>query len=636
MNALPRPARWYLYCLWTFAGCLILLTGWWLRGPYPSPLLLLAILVAFTLADHFEVAFGVGKARVGMTVVDALVVFLVPTAGPFGILPILTGTLIADTFSKRPWYKGLFNAAQRSISFIAMLWIYRTLSEPGALAFSGLQGTLAFVLIAIFYHSLNTLMVSTIVALSSGQPPLSVYGSSFRQVHWIHFITLPFGAILAYIWQTNPWLIIPASVPLFMAQRSFKAMASWQEESSRNQELADQATRLLDELRTKQDELVSSSKLAALGTFAAGIAHEFNNLLAAILGYSQLALTSDDVREKDEALEVAMRACLRGRSITSGLLTFARRSDSRREACDLAQLVAETVILVQREFAKAGVTIEQRLAPVPTVLCDPGQIAQVLINLLTNARDAMAGAADSRILIELRASSGIVELAVTDSGSGIAEELLPHIFQPFTTTKGALGGSTTPGTGLGLAISHGIIESHSGSIQVRSTVGLGTTMTVRLPAVEAALAAMPAAAPAANAAALRILVVDDEPDVAEWLRRQLQRDQHFVAVAHDAPSGLRLYREQPFDLVLCDVVIPGMNGVELVRRLRAFDPHAQVLAMTGHSGATLAAEMLEVGALAVLTKPFSAEDLQAAIRHRVDLHGKMVGAALQRTAEQAP
>ncbi len=635
MNALPRSARWYLYCLWTLAGLLILLTGWLIREPQPHPLLLLVALLAFILADYFEVAFGVGRDRVGMTVVDALVVFLVPTAGALGIAPIMIGTLIADRLSERPWYKGLFNASQRSISFVVLLWIYQTFNEPSALAFSGPRGLLTFLLIAITYHALNTLLVATIVALASGQPPVSVYASSYRQVHWVHFITLPFGAILAYIWQTNPWLIAVALVPLFMAQRSFKAMASWQEESRRNQELAEQATRLLDELRTKQDELVRSSKLAALGTFAAGIAHEFNNLLAAILGYSQLALTSSDLREKDEALEVAMRACLRGRSITSGLLTFARRKDSRREACDLGQLVSETVTLVQREFAKAGVTIEQRLVPVPTVVCDPGQIAQVLINLLTNARDAMINHPDARILIELSASDGVVELAVTDTGSGIPEELLPHIFQPFTTTKGALGGSTTPGTGLGLAISHGIIESHGGSIEVQSVVGQGTTMRVRLPAVELALSATQETVATPQGRALRILVVDDEPDVAEWLRRQLQRDQHIVAVAHDALGGLRLYREQPFDLVLCDVILPGMNGLELIKRLRALDPHAQVLAMTGHAGAPLASQMLEVGALAVLNKPFSAEDLQAVIRHRVDLHGKALGMAYAPTAESS-
>ena len=116
MNALPRPARWYLYCLWACAGLLILLTGWLIREPRPHPLLVLILLVAFALADYFEVGFGVGRDRVGMTVVDALVVFLVPTAGAFGILPIVVGTLIADRLSKRPWFKGIFNAAQRGIS----------------------------------------------------------------------------------------------------------------------------------------------------------------------------------------------------------------------------------------------------------------------------------------------------------------------------------------------------------------------------------------------------------------------------------------------------------------------------------------------------------------------------------------
>jgi signal transduction histidine kinase/ActR/RegA family two-component response regulator len=625
MNALPKPARWYLYSLWVVACVLATFTLWSAAGTPPNLPLVLALLVTFALADFFEVGFGVGRNRVGMTVVDALVIFLVPTAGAYGVLSIVIGTLIADKASKRPWFKGLFNAAQRAISFVMLLGLYQLINGPSEVAYSGPRGLLAFVAMAAVYHNLNTLMVTTVVALSSGQAPMRIYASSYRQVHWVHFITLPFGALLAYIWQSNPWLIVAAVVPLFMAQRSFKAMASLQEESRRSQDLADQATKLLEELRTKQDELVSSSKLAALGTFAAGIAHEFNNLLAAILGYAQLGISTDDVREKDEALEVAMRACLRGRSITSGLLTFARRNDSRREECDLAELVEETVILVQREFAKAGVTIEQRLAPVPTVTCDPGQIAQVLINLLTNARDAMVNTPNARILVELSASDGVVELAVSDIGSGIPDDLLPQIFQPFTTTKGALGGSTTPGTGLGLAISHGIIESHNGSILVRSAVGAGTTMTVRLPADENSREAALPATPSAGSASLRILIVDDERDVAEWLRRQLERDNHQVAVAHDAPSGLRLYRERPFDLVLCDVIIPGMSGVELLRRLRAYDSQAQVLGMTGHAGTAMASQMIELGAISVLNKPFSIEDLQGAVRHVNGLHNKALG-----------
>jgi CheY-like chemotaxis protein len=370
--------------------------------------------------------------------------------------------------------------------------------------------------------------------------------------------------------------------------------------------------RLFEELRHKQDELVRSSKLAALGTFSAGIAHEFNNLLAGILGYAQLGLISDDLAEKNEALDVAVRACLRGRSITSGLLTFARRNDPQRALHQIRDAVEETLALVERELAKQGIRVERRLQPVPLTICDLGQISQVLLNLITNARDAMIDQGGGVITVELGMRGGQIELAVSDTGSGIPEELLEQVFQPFLTTKGALGGSTTPGTGLGLAISYGIVESHGGTITPRSAVGHGTTMTVRLPII----AELPLPAGLARPSALaklRILVVDDEQVVAEGLARLLAEYGHQVCLAADGETGLLRYREQPFDLVITDAVMSGMDGAAFVERLRGLDPNAQVLAISGQTVSGQVDQMLQAGAFGFVNKPFVVDELLDAI-----------------------
>lgn len=479
---LPRAARWYLYALWATALAAIALALTWSSLAPPGLLVVLVAFGTYVLADYFEVDFAInGRDRVAMTVVDAPTLFLVPLAGPYGVLVIACGSLVVDALRRRDWYRGLFNAAERSIVFLVMVTAYQAIATAEAPPFSGLRGLLAFAVLAGIYYTLNTLLVSTIVALASGRPLPAIYIDSYRQVSWVHFITLPFGAILAYIWVTNPWLILVAGIPLLMAHRSFKAVAAWQEESRRSQELARQATELVEELRAKQAELVRSSQLAALGTFAASIAHEFNNLLTAILGFAQLGLSTSDIREKDDALEVALRACTRGQSITSGLLTFARRRDPNREPCRIDDLVSETVTLLQPEFTKVNVQIEQQLQPLPSVSCDSGQIAQVLVNLLTNARDAMREQGGGQIVVSAQAINCQLELAIRDTGAGIPEELLPQIFQPFVTTKGAIGGRKTSGTGLGLSICHTIIENHGGTISVQSVVGEGTTMTVRLP-----------------------------------------------------------------------------------------------------------------------------------------------------------
>ncbi|HWQ15463.1 MAG TPA: ATP-binding protein, partial [Roseiflexaceae bacterium] len=241
--------------------------------------------------------------------------------------------------------------------------------------------------------------------------------------------------------------------------------------------------RLFDELRHKQAELIQSSKLAAVGTFAAGIAHEFNNLLGGILGNAQLGREIDDPAEKNHALEVVAQACVRGRGITRGLLTFARRSEHRRELGNVADAVDETLALMEIDLRKSNIEVVRRIEPAPPTVCDLGQIAQVVMNLVTNARDAMRPAGGT-LTVGLRERRGAIELSVSDTGCGIAPYIRDRLFEPFVTTKGALGGSQTPGTGLGLSVSYGIIKDHGGEILVESTPGRGTTMTVRLPMVE--------------------------------------------------------------------------------------------------------------------------------------------------------
>jgi two-component system NtrC family sensor kinase len=249
---------------------------------------------------------------------------------------------------------------------------------------------------------------------------------------------------------------------------------------ARQAAVAIENTRLFSELRQKQAELIQSSKLAAVGTFAAGIGHEFNNLLGGMLGYAELGRSASDSAEKDQALDVIRQACQRGRSITRGLLTFARRSEHRRDIHHLTDVIAETLTLVEVDLRKLNITLERVIEPTPAILCDSGQIAQVLLNLITNARDAI-GQNGGTITVSLRQCGAYVELGVSDTGEGIPEHVRDRIFEPFVTTKGALGTSNTPGTGLGLSVSYGIVKDHGGDIRFETEIGVGTTMMVRLP-----------------------------------------------------------------------------------------------------------------------------------------------------------
>jgi signal transduction histidine kinase/CheY-like chemotaxis protein len=380
--------------------------------------------------------------------------------------------------------------------------------------------------------------------------------------------------------------------------------------------LAVEHARLFAALQHNQAELVRSSKLAALGTFSAGIGHEFNNLLAGIMGFAELGLQSDDTAEKNEALEVALRSCQRGRSITSGLLTFARRGEPQIGLHQLQELADETLVLVERELAKVNIRVQRRYAQVPHVLCDPGQISQVVMNLVTNARDAMLERGGGTLTVELAQHERWVELAVHDTGSGIPADLLDQVFQPFMTTKGARGGSAVPGTGLGLAICHGIVQNHNGSIAISSSLGNGTRVAVRLPPANAvAIEQRPKTSPAA-AGGLRVLVVDDDALVADSVARLLRSEGYDTTVALGGQQALAIYRSDRFDLVISDLVMPGMAGDALLAKLLARDPLAQVIIMTGQVGGGQSEALPARGALAVLSKPFTREELRATLAEK--------------------
>jgi two-component system, NtrC family, sensor kinase len=372
--------------------------------------------------------------------------------------------------------------------------------------------------------------------------------------------------------------------------------------------------RLFRRVQESQAELVQSSKLAAVGTFAAGIAHEFNNLLAGMLGYAQLGLATDEAETKNESLKVVVDTCKRGKSITSSLLTFSRRQEPRRELADLYEAVQGTLTLMEIELKKFNVVVERNINPVPFTICDAGQISQVFLNLLTNARDAMKPDGGT-LAVTLDNDEKQIRLSVHDTGSGIPESIRDKIFEPFVTTKGALGGSATPGTGLGLSVSYGIVQSHGGTFEVESEEGKGTTMTIYLPIVtdpqeaqELVATEQPEELPV-----LRILLVDDDRTVAGSLQSLLQKAGHTVVFLNDAASALDEYRASEFDLVLTDVQMPGMNGIELTTELRRYNPDALVIACTGQAMDDQIEQVRAAGAFDVLRKPFELEEVIAAM-----------------------
>jgi signal transduction histidine kinase/CheY-like chemotaxis protein len=263
-------------------------------------------------------------------------------------------------------------------------------------------------------------------------------------------------------------------------QYLLSTLADYAAISIENATLYEELRKKMQDLERSQQELIESSKLAAVGTLAAGVAHEFNNLLAAISGHTELGLVSDDVDEIKKALHVVIQTVDRAKRITANLLTFARRREPMMELADVTEAVETPLELVERDLQKSNIVLVRKFSQVPPIVCDSGQLSQVCLNLVTNARDAMLPDGGT-LTVGIKQDGDDVLVSFTDTGTGVPDHILDKLFQPFVTTKGPLGGGEMAGSGLGLSVSYGIVKNHGGTIEVETELGKGTTFTVRLP-----------------------------------------------------------------------------------------------------------------------------------------------------------
>jgi len=246
----------------------------------------------------------------------------------------------------------------------------------------------------------------------------------------------------------------------------------------------------VDELRQQVEmlkkQLAQAQKLTALGELVSTTTHEFNNVLTTIINYAKLGLRHKDHANREKCFEKILAAGNRAARITNGVLGIARNRSAGQEPTDLARLVEDTLLLLEREMNKYRITVEKHFQPAPPAMVNGNQIQQVLLNMLINARQAMPSGGRVVLKLYYDAESDTVDLVIRDYGCGIPPDKLPHIFEPFFTTKSGPDASGKGGTGLGLSMCREIIEAHRGRIRVESTVGRGTAFTLKLPAARAA------------------------------------------------------------------------------------------------------------------------------------------------------
>jgi signal transduction histidine kinase/CheY-like chemotaxis protein len=364
------------------------------------------------------------------------------------------------------------------------------------------------------------------------------------------------------------------------------------------------------EQRTLEARLRQSDKMQALGTLAGGIAHDFNNLLTAILGSLELAgpKVADQPRVQ-RLIENARGAAERGASLTKRLLSFSRAHDLQARAVDVNGLITGMSDLFGRSLGGL-VTVRTELEDgVPAVQVDPDQLELAVLNLCINARDAMPEGGTITVATRRLGISGDPEIAdgsylgisVTDEGTGIPDDILRRVCEPFFTTK-AVG----QGTGLGLAMVFGLAQQSKGRLVIDSEVGKGTRVELALPFASQApeqAAETTGTAPVVSRSA-RVLIVDDDPQVRHVTASFLTGFGHSTTEAGDGEAALRHLQRDRFDIVVADLAMPGMSGIELAAEIRDRDPTLPVLILTGHAEAMQIPEDLPV-----LSKPFRSADL---------------------------
>lgn len=386
----------------------------------------------------------------------------------------------------------------------------------------------------------------------------------------------------------------------------------------------------VSEAKSLRSQLIQAQKMEAIGTLAGGIAHDFNNLLTIVSGYSELLLTDRSPEDLDcQDLQKINSAARRGAELVQRLLTFSRKTESKPRPMNLNHQIEQVRKLLERTIPKMiriRLVLDGRLG---IINADPTQMEQILMNIALNAKDAMPDGGELTIetknvtLDEDFCSAQFgpkpgcyVLLTVSDSGGGMDEEIVQHIFEPFYTTKGP-----GKGTGLGLAMVYGIVKQHNGHITCQSDPEVGTTFSIYLPVMTSELELTKAEQfSVPRGGTETVLLVDDEDHVIELGTRILSKAGYTVLTARNGAEALEIYQKESsnISLVVLDLIMPEMGGKQCFRELGRINPHVKVVISSGYSSGGTLEYAFQLGARGFISKPYDVTQLLRTLREALD------------------
>ena len=517
----------------------------------------------------------------------------------------------------------LFNSAVLACSTFFTVWTLRFFFGPiRVLPRQEISAVFisAICVMALVQYAANSGLIAAAQALKMGRP----IGETWRKHYLWSSVTYFAGAsaagIIAKLISSVGFYAVLVTAPIIaIVYFTYSTYLKNIEASARQAELAqqhiDELSRYITEQERIREQFAQMEKLSALGELASGVAHDFNNTLAGILGRAQLMLMQSKDPEVVRNLRIIVQSAKDGANTVKRIQDFARqRRDKNFEPMAVDQLLLDTIEITRPRWKNSAeanniqIGFESHISTNACVMGDESELREVLVNMIFNAVDAMPQGGVISLAAEEAGDS--VTISVSDTGMGMPEDVRSRIFDPFFTTKGKAG------LGLGLAVSYGIISRHEGNIEVESEVGRGTTFRLTFPKTEAEPVAsreaknaddVPAPIPLpSRARKLKVLVVDDEAPLRDVIREMLQREGHEVQIADCGSKALELFDAESFDAVFTDIGMPGMNGWELARSIRARDGRIPIAVITGWGNAVDAHEQTVAGVNWVVTKPFTA------------------------------